>query len=89
LNLSGSEVRSLQMNATAPDDVALLHKRRGRWRAFHWIDAEDEVGRLAEALSTRSFESGSRLAVSGLAPILVREIFDIVTQLNQERVWLS
>jgi hypothetical protein len=52
-------------SASAPDDTALLHKRKGRWRAFRWADVEGEVAWRAETLDAHGFDSGSRLAVSG------------------------
>jgi hypothetical protein len=61
----GALVRLHHWSAAAPDDVALLHKRRGRWKAFRWTDAENEVARLTETLAEHGFGSGSRLAVSG------------------------
>jgi hypothetical protein len=50
---------------TTPDGVALLHKRRGRWRAFRWADVDHTVARRTETLKAHGFGVGSRLAVSG------------------------
>ncbi|MBK4992289.1 AMP-binding protein [Pseudomonas sp. S37] len=48
-----------------PLQIALVHKRNGRWLAWRWIDVQREVERLSAALQQQGFGAGSRLAVSG------------------------
>lgn len=48
-----------------PADIALRHKRRGRWKAWRWADVAREVDHLAAALRQHGFGPGSRLALSG------------------------
>ncbi|SEQ22408.1 AMP-binding enzyme [Azotobacter beijerinckii] len=51
--------------AGRPLQVALRHKRRGRWKAWRWVDVLHEVARLGVALQRQGFGPGSRLALSG------------------------
>lgn len=51
--------------AGRPLQVALCHKRRGRWKAWRWVDVLHEVARLGVALQRQGFGPGSRLALSG------------------------
>lgn len=51
--------------AGRPLQVALSHKRRGRWKAWRWVDVLHEVARLGVALQSQGFGPGSRLALSG------------------------
>ncbi|MDD2730041.1 AMP-binding protein [Malikia sp.] len=48
-----------------PQQLALLHKRRGRWVAWSWAEVEIDVARLASVLRHQGFDSRSTLAVSG------------------------
>lgn len=49
----------------APDQLALRHKRRGRWWGWRWLDVAEEVDRLSLLLADHGFGRGSRLALSG------------------------
>lgn len=51
--------------ASRPLQIALRHKRRGRWKAWRWVDVLREVGQLSVALQQQGFGPGSRLALSG------------------------
>lgn len=51
--------------AYRPLHIALRHKRRGRWKAWRWIDVLREVERLGAALQMHGFGGGSRLALCG------------------------
>lgn len=48
-----------------PEQVALLHKRRGRWKAWRWTDVADDVARLRDALRQQGFTAESNLVLSG------------------------
>lgn len=51
--------------ASRPLQIALRHKRRGRWKAWRWVDVLREVVQLGVALQQKGFGPGSRLALSG------------------------
>lgn len=51
--------------ATRPLQIALRHKRRGRWKAWRWVDVLREVVQLGVALQQQGFGPGSRLALCG------------------------
>lgn len=51
--------------ASRPLQIALRHKRRGRWKAWRWVDVLREVVQLASVLQQQGFAPGSRLALSG------------------------
>lgn len=51
--------------ASRPLQIALRHKRRGRWKAWRWVDVLREVAQLGVALQQQGFGPGSRLALSG------------------------
>ena len=48
-----------------PLQIALRHKRQGRWYAWRWIDVLRDVERLADGLRQQGFSEQSRLALSG------------------------
>lgn len=48
-----------------PLQIALRHKRQGRWYAWRWIDVLRDVERLADGLRQQGFSAQSRLALSG------------------------
>jgi hypothetical protein len=48
-----------------PEGISLLHKRKGRWKAFRWRDVLREVERLIDGPRHHGFADGVRLAVSG------------------------
>jgi len=54
-----------RLSATKPEEIALLHKRRGHWLAFRWLDVQREVARLRDSLARNGASDGVRLAVSG------------------------
>jgi hypothetical protein len=58
-------VKLRHWSGTAQEETALLHKRKGRWKAFRWAEVEREVARRTVTLKIYGFENSSRLAVSG------------------------
>ena len=61
----GSLGRLRQLADVLPQQLALLHKRRGRWVAWNWAEVQTDVAKLASVLQHQGFESRSTLAVSG------------------------
>lgn len=51
--------------SSRPEQVALLHKRRGRWKAWRWSDVADDVARLRDAFRQQGFGADAHLVLSG------------------------
>ncbi len=62
LAVGGFAERLRHRAAENPEMIALLHKQRGRWRAFRWRDILHDVEKLRDGLQV---PSGLRLVVSG------------------------
>lgn len=64
--LSASVVERLQYwAANRPNQLALLHKRRGRWVAWQWLDVLHEVERWSAALRLQEFSEKTALVLTG------------------------
>lgn len=57
--------RLAHWSSLRPEQIALLHKRRGQWKAWRWSDVEHDVARLREALGQQGFGADSHLVLSG------------------------
>lgn len=49
-----------------PESIWLMQPEQGSYRSYTWLEAADEIGRMASALKAQDWPAGSPIAIAGM-----------------------